>query len=155
MWCTGYLGLTVATGFDVSLLDCGGRQMMYQYDSMAWNAPIHTYLRRERRPAPSGNPNLLDGLNSQGIHSIENILTVDTGVHQALDHLRIWLEKTDTPNEYTLRSVCDERWGHGILHPIVFCTDNPERSPIPSPDYIALHATCTKVVALSGWNTLG
>lgn len=40
----------------------------------------------------------------------------------------------------------------GFPEYVIFTTPNPTNLPLPSPDYLALHAACAKVAYLSGAN---
>ena len=41
-----------------------------------------------------GQGHVLNGLNGPGIHRLQNVMTLDTGIHQLFDRLDIWLEPT-------------------------------------------------------------
>ncbi|KAF8875988.1 hypothetical protein BD779DRAFT_1449710, partial [Infundibulicybe gibba] len=83
------------------------------------------------------------------IHRLENVMIMEPRAHRTFDSLRIWLEPTSVPNEYTPHSVHDGVWVQDMSNPAAFSSADSEL-PIPSPDYIALHAACAKVANLSG-----
>ncbi|EGO01682.1 hypothetical protein SERLA73DRAFT_70852 [Serpula lacrymans var. lacrymans S7.3] len=66
-------------------------------------------------------------LNGSNIHRLENILTLD-----------LWFEPTGTPNTYKLEA------------PVTFTTQDTEKLPLPSPEYLKIHAACARVAHLSG-----
>ncbi|KAF8878847.1 hypothetical protein BD779DRAFT_1649717 [Infundibulicybe gibba] len=154
---------------DNELLDqyTSGRKIKVAYLEMAYiiPEPVRTSksIREEASDAEHGwtpavwavlsrfsnRPDLPGNLNGQKIHRLENVVIMEPVAHCALNALRIWLEPTPVQNEYTPRSVHDGAWVHDMLNPVIFSSTDPEL-PVPSPDYIALHAACAKVANLSG-----
>ena len=43
-----------------------------------------------------GLEHLVESLNGAGVHSLRNIITMGTDIHQSFDHLELWLEPTAT-----------------------------------------------------------
>ncbi|KAJ8455917.1 hypothetical protein ONZ45_g18838 [Pleurotus djamor] len=91
----------------------------------------------------------VDKLNGANVHSLTNVITQINNVQDRFDELNLWLEATDTPNQYLIQ----------VSHPgycppgrslVTFTTPDPVHLPLPSADLIALHATCAKVACLSG-----
>ncbi|KAM6503693.1 hypothetical protein JOM56_000636 [Amanita muscaria] len=76
----------------------------------------------------SGRDNLLDELNGRSMHRLENVMTMRAGYEAESGIL-------DNLNPARL---------------VTFTTPDPDRLPVPSREYLALHAACTKVVHFSG-----
>lgn len=108
-----------------------------------------------------------DELNDTKIHRLENILTLQSDVHRMFDEHSIWFVATvrvqyrnslpaltnslqDVVNTYRIETI--PHYAHFRLrHPTVtFTTTDPIRLPLPSPEYLAIHAACANVAHLSG-----
>ena len=105
-----------------------------------------------------------DELNGADIHRLENILTMEEGLHSLFDKLGLWLEATvclnlllrcyhrsrqtykNVPDQYTLHAAHP-----GILNhlPEVVTFTTSTNLPLPDPKYLAIHAACAKVAHLS------
>ncbi|RDB14788.1 hypothetical protein Hypma_016332 [Hypsizygus marmoreus] len=99
-----------------------------------------------------GHPPILDELNGTFIHRLENILTLCSHEHSLFNSLDIYFEPTDIENEYYLRAVYEfirPSKGPGVLVDTVTFAGTDDK-PAPSPDYLALHATCCKVAHMLG-----
>ncbi|KAF8327705.1 uncharacterized protein EI90DRAFT_3066603 [Cantharellus anzutake] len=97
-----------------------------------------------------GNVRVLDELNGDNIHRLENVLTLSHDIHSAFDQLKFWFEATNAnANEYRLRTL----WSRLMVDKdtiVTLTTPDPQCLPLPSPKYLALHAACCKVAHLSG-----
>ncbi|GBE88143.1 hypothetical protein SCP_1203730 [Sparassis crispa] len=97
----------------------------------------------------SSRKNLSDDLNGAKIHRLENVMTLEPSVHRSFDALEIWFIVTKTKNKYKLEGRSD-LYLRQLPNDVTFTTIDPELLPVPSPDYLALHAACAKVAHLSG-----
>ncbi|KAG5653766.1 hypothetical protein H0H81_010607 [Sphagnurus paluster] len=65
------------------------------------------------------------------------------------DDLAIWFAATDEISKYKLEAILP-----AILQSypdyVTFTTPDPVNLPVPSPTYLAIHATCAKVAHFSG-----
>ncbi|KAF8573903.1 hypothetical protein K439DRAFT_1399426 [Ramaria rubella] len=93
---------------------------------------------------------LPDELNGADVHRLENILTLEGGVHEMFDSLYLWFEATadNVPNSYHVCST-DPEFVQDISSPVIFTSTHPGL-PLPDPRYLALHAACAKVAHVSG-----
>ncbi|KIM47226.1 hypothetical protein M413DRAFT_64063 [Hebeloma cylindrosporum] len=97
-----------------------------------------------------GYDTLPDDLNGSKIHRLENVMTLASDVHHYFDQLSIWFAATPgIPNRYRLESPYPQVLQMYPQH-VTFTTPDPDNLPVPSPDYLAIHATCAKVAHLSG-----
>lgn len=82
-------------------------------------------------------------------------MTMRQDVKYLFDNVSFWFEPTEVENQYRLEGAGYEAES-GILdnlNParlVTFTTPDPERLPVPSGEYLALHAACTKVAHFSG-----
>ncbi|RDB14760.1 hypothetical protein Hypma_016236 [Hypsizygus marmoreus] len=100
-----------------------------------------------------GTAAILEELNGQAIHRLENILTLCIQHHQDFNDLDLWLEHTGVPNEYRIQvSVERLRPKGSASQPVqtVMLRGDDDSLPPPSVGYLALHATCCKVAQKSG-----
>ncbi|KAJ7781964.1 hypothetical protein DFH07DRAFT_1017900 [Mycena maculata] len=113
-----------------------------------------------------GSDKVVRELSGRLIHRLENILTINYGDHDAMDRaLFVVSSYTDIQrtqgiqDEYylrvrneTVRPVAPARFGDLIIskkvQTVKFCS-TPEL-PAPSPEYLALHATCCRIAIKSG-----
>lgn len=96
-----------------------------------------------------GYKRLPDDLIGTKIHRLENVMTLDPGFHWKFDQLKVWFVATDEPNKYKL-NASDDLQLRGYKEYITFTTPNPENLPVPSSDYLAIHAACARGAHLSG-----
>ncbi|KAG9038913.1 hypothetical protein FRB95_013591 [Tulasnella sp. JGI-2019a] len=92
---------------------------------------------------------ILDDLNSGDIHDLDNILTLDTQLHQSFDSLKLWFEpQGGVPNQYRACTL----WPDFRIPnpPIVTFTSSNNCLPVPSERFLRLHTACAKVANLSG-----
>ncbi|KAH9918691.1 hypothetical protein B0H21DRAFT_238900 [Amylocystis lapponica] len=75
------------------------------------------------------------------------LITLDLDMHAKFDQLQVWFEPGTSENSYNLRSVKPYYVQH-VSNPITLTTRDD--IPLPSPVYLALHATCARVAHLSG-----
>lgn len=109
----------------------------------------------------------VETVNGVGVHSLVNIMTLASSVHDLFDRLQLWLEATvsillsrnlfsndlrfqEIPHRYRIQS--SRRTGAIIRRRefVTFTTSDPHHYPLPSPELLALHAACAKVANLSG-----
>ena len=73
--------------------------------SQAWfyfKGPMLTFQHKDHAASALtvlkmfGLEHLVQSLNAAGVHSLGNIITMGTELHQSLDHLEPWLEPTTT-----------------------------------------------------------
>lgn len=106
-------------------------------------------------------------LNGNNIHCLENVLTLDIGIHSLFDELKLWFEPTVSNWLFDVESRLDWKL-QGILDTyklgapnsryilphymttVTFTSRDPEKLPLPSPEYLAIHAACARVAHLSG-----
>jgi len=112
---------------------------------------------------------IFDELNGPGIHRLQNVLTMDKNVHTYFDRLKVWFEPVgfvsnspfhvnhgfdhdfqDTPNTYRLCATYPHYIKRSWNTTVTFTTPDPEKLPLPSPEYLGLHAACCRVANLSG-----
>lgn len=95
-----------------------------------------------------GYQHLREELNGSNIHRLENVMTMDLTTHLLFDSLWIWLSETSIPNTYRLEASTSVLLNHRPEY-VTFTTTDP-KYPLPSPNYLAIHAACAKVAHLSG-----
>ncbi|KAI0260584.1 hypothetical protein BC834DRAFT_973311 [Gloeopeniophorella convolvens] len=84
-------------------------------------------------------------------HRLENILTLDRAAAHRFSSLDLWLEATGRADEYQIVT-----WHPDILSPsrrraaVAFTTTDPITRPIPSAEYLHLHAACARMAHKSG-----
>ncbi|KAM5538697.1 hypothetical protein V8D89_007726, partial [Ganoderma adspersum] len=85
------------------------------------------------------------------IRRMENIMTLDSMIHQGFDELFLWLEEVPGElNTYCVRlggSMTYSDWD--IPEEIVTFTPHTG-DPLPSPAYLRIHAACCRVASMSG-----
>ncbi|KXN83403.1 hypothetical protein AN958_01476 [Leucoagaricus sp. SymC.cos] len=96
-----------------------------------------------------GYEELPDELNGSKVHRLENVMTLVPGFHMDFDRLDIWFVATVQMNRYKLEAS-DPSFLRSYPEFITFTTPDPEKLPVPSPIYLAIHAACAKVAHLSG-----
>ncbi|KAF8546694.1 hypothetical protein OG21DRAFT_1055035 [Imleria badia] len=88
-------------------------------------------------------------LNGENFHSLTNVISVESNVHEAFDRLMLYFEATSDENRYEVK------WFGLKPHPNVrqfveFSTSDTADLPVPAYELLTLHATCCKVAHLSG-----
>ncbi|KAJ4464853.1 hypothetical protein C8R41DRAFT_859250 [Lentinula lateritia] len=123
--------------------------------------PASTYFKLSNEPKKKYAASVLavlarfgynvDNLNGSKIHSLFNVMTLVTAVHDYFDQLKLWFEATITPHRYEIKCLNPfEPILRNMTSPFTtFVTSDP-RLPLPDPALLALHATCAKVAHLSG-----
>ncbi|RXW13476.1 hypothetical protein EST38_g12380 [Candolleomyces aberdarensis] len=96
-----------------------------------------------------GYPTIQQDLNGEKIHRLENVMTMSPDIHSLFDGLELWLVQVGKDTYKVETSSYHLNRSHGGRE-VKFTTENPEELPVPSPDYLALHAACAKVAHLSG-----
>ncbi|XP_006461533.1 hypothetical protein AGABI2DRAFT_118411 [Agaricus bisporus var. bisporus H97] len=92
----------------------------------------------------------ISAFNGEKVHSLTNVITMQKDIHDAFDRLELCFEATSVKDRYRVKS-----FNRGRIHPrmkdhVTFSTEDPQTLPVPSPELLALHATCCKVAHLSG-----
>ncbi|KAG6834358.1 hypothetical protein H0H93_010130 [Arthromyces matolae] len=96
-----------------------------------------------------GYAELRQELDGEGIYRLENVMTIDARCHEQFETLNLWLEETDVLNVYKLRG--NRVWNlYGEVTQVTFDTDDPVNLPVPSPEYLRLHAACCRIARMSG-----
>ncbi|PIL29682.1 hypothetical protein GSI_08120 [Ganoderma sinense ZZ0214-1] len=84
------------------------------------------------------------------LHRMENIMTLDTVVHDQFDELRLWLDEIPgEPNCYYVRLA--EPLTHvnlGLPDRVQFVAHSDH--PLPSAKYLRIHAACCRIAHLAG-----
>ncbi|KAJ7583054.1 hypothetical protein C8J56DRAFT_956437 [Mycena floridula] len=88
-------------------------------------------------------------LCGQNIHRLENGMTLCPHIHTMMRTMRIWLEATDVPNQYTISAIEPGYIVNIRSHTITFTSSDPAL-PLPDPRYLHLHAVSCRVAKLSG-----
>ncbi|KAI0717850.1 hypothetical protein C8T65DRAFT_737652 [Cerioporus squamosus] len=83
------------------------------------------------------------------IHRLENVLTLDV-LHRWFDFMAMWFEAIEgKPHTYRIETrrpfVPDEHFPREVTF-----TSTSENLPLPSPDYLRIHAACCRIAHLSG-----
>ncbi|TFY74375.1 hypothetical protein EWM64_g9637 [Hericium alpestre] len=99
-----------------------------------------------------GCPEMLNDLAGMKVHSMANVLTMETTLHDLFDTLNLWLEETNVLNRYKVKFV---PLVSGIIRSkrvpeVVELTSADPDLALPSPVYLRLHAACCKVAQMSG-----
>lgn len=119
----------------------------------------------------------IDRLGGAGVHSLTNVMILDSSVRGKFDELFIWFEKMvrgfcilnisssqykqvfffffennpqDTENHYRIDSFLSLATGYRRKETVTFSSPHAETLPVPCPKLLALHAACAKATHLSG-----
>ncbi|KZP08743.1 hypothetical protein FIBSPDRAFT_964551 [Athelia psychrophila] len=91
----------------------------------------------------------IEELNGPDIHCMENVMTMNSNLYDCFDSLDIWLEATQTINQYNVRATRPAFLTQlGVQNPITLPTNHDLSAP--DPRYLKLHAACAQVAHLSG-----
>ncbi|KAF8447183.1 hypothetical protein L210DRAFT_3641146 [Boletus edulis BED1] len=88
----------------------------------------------------------IDSLNGKNVHSLTNVISMTSDVHEAFDRLELYFEATASFVKWFGRKP----FTGSVREPVQFSTWDPENLPVPARELLALHATCCKVAHLSG-----
>ncbi|KAG7440318.1 uncharacterized protein BT62DRAFT_1050811 [Guyanagaster necrorhizus] len=112
-----------------------------------------------------GFSNILKDLEGGNIHRLENILTLQYDLHVHFDNLALWLEPTvrfphfllsrltnsqDIENRYKVGTTMDYIFELRIVPRFVDFTSTRSDLPLPSKEYLCIHAACCRVAHMSG-----
>ncbi|KAF8810920.1 hypothetical protein BYT27DRAFT_7185242 [Phlegmacium glaucopus] len=97
-----------------------------------------------------GYPNIVRELNGANIHRLQNVLTLSVEVHGKFDALKLWFEPTNKTNTYTVQTPHTRYLRPSYKPTVTFTTPDEDKLPVPSSEYLAIHAACAKVAHLSG-----
>ncbi|KAH9913261.1 uncharacterized protein B0H18DRAFT_1050071 [Fomitopsis serialis] len=92
-----------------------------------------------------GDTFVFDELNGPNVHRLENVMTLRGDEHTHFEMLNLWLESTDTPHTYTPQTT-HPMYRRNIPTTVTFTTPDPEKLPLPSPDYLRLHAAAARYI---------
>ncbi|TCD65553.1 hypothetical protein EIP91_002517 [Steccherinum ochraceum] len=99
-----------------------------------------------------GHPNIRDEIQ-KNVHSLKNILTLTTTLHNKFDDLKLWFESSESTTQTNEHTVCvrDEelRDLYGIPTTVQF-RSHRDGLELPSKWYLDLHAVCCKLAKMSG-----
>ncbi|KAF8639378.1 hypothetical protein AX17_001534 [Amanita inopinata Kibby_2008] len=155
---TGYIDLQFARHFKPGTGDvvCVGTNCAHIFDE-----PTNTHVAKGSKKleyATSvwpvlekfGYRNIFMELNGAGMHHLENVITLTLDLHGLWDSLFLCFEATEKPNTYRLWAPHRCFIAPHYKTIIEFTTPDPKKLPLPSPVYLAIHASCCKVANLSG-----
>ncbi|KAH8828744.1 hypothetical protein DL96DRAFT_1595475 [Flagelloscypha sp. PMI_526] len=86
-------------------------------------------------------------LSGPKLHSLFNVITLEHNMYDLFDRMEMWFERTDTPHCYKIRT---NKRIYGTPDTATFVSSDPAQFTLPSPELLALHATCAQVAHLSG-----
>ncbi|KAI6038610.1 hypothetical protein EDC04DRAFT_2693017 [Pisolithus marmoratus] len=92
---------------------------------------------------------LWEDLSGANIHRLENVMTMEPNLGYCFDMLKIWFVAMKEPNTYRLEAI-GKYLIVGYPEYVTFSTPDPKKYPLPSPTYLAIHATCAKIANHSG-----
>ncbi|KAH7887231.1 hypothetical protein F5I97DRAFT_1807702 [Phlebopus sp. FC_14] len=87
----------------------------------------------------------VDKLTEEKVHSLYNVMTLEKNQHDWFDRLEMYFEATEEKNRYNITNF----WSANLTKKVTLTSTNPQL-PLPSPELLALHATCAKVAHFSG-----
>ncbi|OJA13881.1 hypothetical protein AZE42_05401 [Rhizopogon vesiculosus] len=137
------------------LLDSLITLSQYRYAAEVWTLMQHI-----------GEGLIPEEFDEAKIHCLENVMTLGINMHERFTKFYIWLEESvnfnifslepvlnqvtlqPTPHSYVLNSICPSVLG--TPQTVSFTTPDPVYLPLPSPQYLRLHAACARVLFLSG-----
>ncbi|KAI0298233.1 hypothetical protein BC826DRAFT_1103163 [Russula brevipes] len=91
----------------------------------------------------------ISSFNGEKYHSLTNVMTMQSDMHDAFNRLKFYLEATSQKDCYETK--CFGRPPpFQVFQFVTFTTNDPEHLPVPAPESLSLHATCCKVAHLSG-----
>ncbi|KAH0826493.1 hypothetical protein J3R83DRAFT_5497 [Lanmaoa asiatica] len=91
----------------------------------------------------------IQNFEGEHVHSLTNILTLESNVHDAFDQLQLCFEATSEENCYEIKYF-DFPPHPDVCSIVTLSSTDPANLPVPAPELLALHATCCKVAHLSG-----
>ncbi|TRM67609.1 hypothetical protein BD626DRAFT_545011 [Schizophyllum amplum] len=101
-----------------------------------------------------GQGNLLHELKGPKVHRLENIISMSHDFHDRFDSLSLWLEPVaGQEQQYRIRGPMEYTLAIGVYSEdgtVKFTTPDERLYPLPSPQYIALHAAACKIACMSG-----
>ncbi|EKM77895.1 hypothetical protein AGABI1DRAFT_129688 [Agaricus bisporus var. burnettii JB137-S8] len=92
----------------------------------------------------------IGSFNKEKSHSMANVITMGKNIHDVFERLELYFEATSVKHHYQVKSFSPYPVHPQKRDSVTFSTKNPETLPVPSPELLALHATCCKVAHLSG-----
>ena len=112
-----------------------------------------------------GFEHLRENLVGNGIHTLENILTLETSLRIFFEGLEIWFEaivrgfgifiprtegmQGDENNTYAIGSRHQSMIRSCRDNPVTLTSQHPDL-PLPNPTFLAIHAACCGIAHLSG-----
>jgi len=112
----------------------------HEYAASIWT--IMTYFGFEDLP---------EKLVGNGVHTLENVMTLDASFRTLFEVLEIWFEAIDDQdNTYAIRARRGEVMPRsGRDNPITLKSQHPDL-PLPNRTFLAIHAACCRIADLSG-----
>ncbi|KZV68374.1 hypothetical protein PENSPDRAFT_540997, partial [Peniophora sp. CONT] len=96
-----------------------------------------------------GYEEVAKALQSSGVHSLQNVLTLPYDIHRNFNSLSLWFERTSASSN-TYRVVATlPLWLLSAPEEVTFESHVPGAT-VPNPRYLHLHASCCKVAHVSG-----
>jgi len=92
----------------------------------------------------------ISSFNGEKVHSLTNVITLNHSIHEPFSRLGLYFEATPQENRYEVRSLYRVKLYPHMHQFITFSTKDAENLPVPSPELLALHATCCKIAHFSG-----
>ncbi|XP_006458875.1 hypothetical protein AGABI2DRAFT_115848 [Agaricus bisporus var. bisporus H97] len=92
----------------------------------------------------------ISSFNKEKMHSLMNVITMEKNIHDVFERLELYFEATSVKNHYQVKSFRPYPVHPQQRDTVTFSTKSPETLPVPSPELLALHATCCKVAHFSG-----
>ncbi|KAI0760767.1 hypothetical protein C8Q74DRAFT_1372570 [Fomes fomentarius] len=92
-----------------------------------------------------------DLATANNVHSLENVMMMDSTLHHHFDTLSLWLEPVaGTLHRYRIVHVAPLHT-YNLPDEVVFTSREPHLPlPLPSPEYLRIHAACCRISWLSG-----
>ncbi|KDQ12113.1 hypothetical protein BOTBODRAFT_45982 [Botryobasidium botryosum FD-172 SS1] len=98
-----------------------------------------------------GHPPTAEELNGSDSNHISNILTMDITKRAWFNSLKLWLEPTDVPDQYTPAAISSP-YLSGVPPTITFTNAHPDEDlPLLDPRYLRLHAICCRMFCPWHW----
>ncbi|KAN0082941.1 hypothetical protein V8E55_008736 [Tylopilus felleus] len=91
----------------------------------------------------------INRFNGENVHSLTNVISVESNVHEAFNRLMLYFEATSQEDCYEVKWFGLKPYPN-VRQFVKFSTSDPENLPVPACELLALHATCCKVAHLSG-----
>ncbi|KAK0216810.1 hypothetical protein IW262DRAFT_1276026 [Armillaria fumosa] len=91
----------------------------------------------------------IEQFNGPKVHSLQNVMTMESDVHDWFNRSEIWFEKTKVTNCYKLYNIYPQ-YQRRLPTDVTFTAPDKENLPVPSETLLTLHAICARVARLFG-----